>query len=284
VDRIGSGLQCESVRAKNEVDARGPSSPDMTHRNTVIPATTTSHEATDAGAGDRSSPRGRIDATAVLWMAMAVLGLGAFAVLTVAMLNHFATPLDQTLLADARAWQGYATLWRIISESANIPLIVIGVGLVLFLWFTRRRREAVLVAGVLIAVTAGSEAVKQLVARPRPSGTDPNIPGVVYSYPSGHVLEALTIFGMLAIRVVRSRAARIVAGLVVVAVLVEVVLVGIARVALSAHYPTDVLAGWFGGSGMLGVYGFFTHRRRPGDESPGDERNAASGGAIKRPA
>ena len=247
----------------------------MTPPSTAAPATADSDERPASTVDERSSSARRFDPTAAAWLLMAVLGLGAFAALTLALLNHFATPLDQTLLADAQGWQGYATLWRVISESANIPLIVIGIGMVLGLWFTHRRREAVLVAIVLIAVTAGSEGVKQLVARPRPEGTDPNIPGVVYSYPSGHVLEALTIFGILAIRVVRSRAARLLAGIVVVAVILEVFLVGIARMALSAHYPTDVLAGWFGGSGMLGVYGFFTHR------PPGSEPRTASGEAVR---
>jgi membrane-associated phospholipid phosphatase len=242
----------------------------MTTSTTTAGAPESPGEAHDLEARRGTTPPGPMDATAVAWLLLAVFGLAGFAALTVALLNHFATPLDATLLADARTWQGYATLWRIISESANIPLIVIGVGLVLYLWFTKRRREAVLVAVVLIGVTAGSEGVKQLVARPRPSGTDPNIPGVVYSFPSGHVLEALTIFGILAIRVVRSGAARILAAVVVIAVLVEVTLVGIARVALSAHYPTDVLAGWLGGSGMLGIYGFFTHRspRSQPDRAP----------------
>jgi undecaprenyl-diphosphatase len=161
-------------------------------------------------------------------------------------------------------------VWRVISETANIPLIVIGVGLVLWLWFTKRRREAVVVALVLIGVTAGSEAVKQLVARPRPSGTDPNIPGVVYSFPSGHVLEALTIFGILAIRLARSAVSRIVVVVAIVAVVIEVVLVGFARVALSAHYPSDVLAGWFGGAGMLGCYGLLTRRTSERDAGPAD--------------
>ena len=249
----------------------------MTGPHTVTDATIDPAPRPHEEARRGSTRSAGFDSTRAAWLALAVLGLGAFVALTIAMLDHFATPLDGTLLADARAWQGYRTLWVIISESANIPLIVIGVGMVLVLWFTHHRREAVVVAVVLIAVTAGSEAVKQLVARPRPSGTDPNIPGVVYSYPSGHVLEALTIFGMLAIRVARSRAARVVAGLVVVAVLVEVALVGVARVALSAHYPTDVLAGWFGGGGMLGVYGFFTHDR------PGHEAVAAGSDGATRP-
>jgi len=216
----------------------------------------------------------RLDATFVAWLVMAVLGLGAFAVITVLLLGHATWPPDQTILATVRPWVGDGTIWRVLSESANIPLIVIGVGMVIALFVTHHRREALLVALVLIAVTAGSEGVKQLVARPRPEGTDPNIPGVVYSYPSGHVLEALTIFGIIAIRIVRSRASRLVAAAVVLAVIVDAFLVGLSRVVLNAHYPSDAIASAIAGAGVLGVYGLLTHRHRSPEavaDEPEDE-------------
>ncbi len=212
-----------------------------------------------AGRGRAADTTGGLAPSIVAWLVMAVVGLGGFAAITVLLLNHWVPAFDMSLLDAARQWQSYAPLWEFISESANIPLIVIGVGLVLFLFFTKRRREAVLVAVILIAVTAGSEAVKQLVHRDRPSGTDPNIPGVVYSFPSGHVLEALTIFGMLAIRAFRSGLAEIIRVLIVVAVLIDAVLVGVARVALAAHWPSDTIASFIGAIGVLGVYGLLTH-------------------------
>jgi len=216
----------------------------------------TSEDPARARAGIRS--RG-VDGISIAWLVLAVLGLVAFAAITVEMLNHVVWPFDQSLLATVRPWVGDGTIWRVLSESANIPLIVIGVGIVLVLFFTHRRREAVLVALLLIAVTAGSEGVKQLVARPRPEGTDPNIPGVVYSYPSGHVLEALVIFGVIAIHVVRSHAPRILAAIVTLAVIVDVFLVGLSRVVLNAHWPSDALASLMAGAGVLGVYGLMTH-------------------------
>src|SRR5690349_1768020 len=69
----------------------------------------------------------RLDATFVAWLVMAVLGLGAFAVITVLLLGHATWPPDQTILATVRPWVGDGTIWRVLSESANIPLIVIGV-------------------------------------------------------------------------------------------------------------------------------------------------------------
>jgi undecaprenyl-diphosphatase len=200
-----------------------------------------------------------LDGISIAWLVLAVLGLVAFAAITVEMLNHVVWPFDQPILATVRPWVGDGTIWRVLSESANIPLIVIGVGMVLVLFFTHRRREAVLVALLLIAVTAGSEGIKQLVARPRPEGTDPNIPGVVYSFPSGHVLEALVIFGVIAIHVLRSHLSRVVAAIAVVAVIADAFLVGLSRVVLNAHWPSDAMASLVAGAGVLGIYGLLTH-------------------------
>jgi len=209
-----------------------------------------------AGRADRWNG---IDRISVAWLVLAILGLVAFAAITVEMLNHVVWPFDQSILATVRPWVGDGTFWRVLSESANIPLIVIGVGMVLVLFFTHRRREAVLVALLLIAVTAGSEGIKQLVARPRPEGTDPNIPGVVYSFPSGHVLEALVIFGVIAIHVLRSHLSRVVAAIAAVAVIVDAFLVGLSRVVLNAHWPSDAMASLIAGAGVLGIYGLLTH-------------------------
>src|SRR6476661_7977528 len=94
------------------------------------------------------------DTAVIGWLLMAIAGLGIFAATTVLLLNGWIPGFDQPLLDAAKQWQGLAPLWRVISESANIPLIVIGVGMVLVLFFTHHRREAVLVAVILIAITA----------------------------------------------------------------------------------------------------------------------------------
>ena len=195
------------------------------------------------------------------WLLALVGGALAFAGLTVAVANHVGVPGDAWLLDAIRGLGVAPIVWQALSESANIPLIVIGLGMVVWLFATRRRREAIVVLVLLAAITAGSEGVKQLVARPRPSGTDPAIPGVVYSFPSGHVLEALTILGIICVRVWRSRASGSLRVVLVVGVAIWVLLVGVARIGLNAHYPSDVLAGLLGGLAALGLYGLTTRPR-----------------------
>ena len=234
-----------------------------------------------AGAVDRSSDRGANARTLVI----ALLSLVAFVLLTLAVAGRIAMPFDPPILAFARTLDGLPDVWRGLSESANIPLVVIGLGMVLWLVATHRRREAFLVLIMLAAVTLGSEGIKELVARPRPSGTDPGVPGVVYSYPSGHVLEALTILGIITIRGWRS--SRPLAGRVAftVVVIVWVIFVGLARMALNAHYPSDVLGGALGGIAALSLYAWLTRPGAWADQTaahPREGTRANHGSSVSR--
>jgi undecaprenyl-diphosphatase len=197
-----------------------------------------------------------------VWLVIGLVALVGLVLLTLAIWAKVVFPFDQPWLAIAHAWPVNPDVWKVLSETANIPLIVIAVGYIAWLFHTKRRREALLVLLLFAAVTTGSEGLKQLTLRPRPeAGTAAGIPGVPYSYPSGHVLEALTILGSVAVRIWRSGFALVIRLAVPILVTIEVVLVAVARMALDAHYPTDVLAGILGGTGALGLYVWFT---RPG--------------------
>lgn len=222
---------------------------------------TMSANAKAATPDDRAADQAHSGQANAAWLFMAVAALIGFVLLTVAVASHAVFPFDQSLLTFARSFDGTPLIWQAVSETANIPLIVIGFGLIGWLVWKKHHREALLVFLMLAAVTAGSEGVKQLVGRPRPSGNGDGIPGVVYSYPSGHVLEVLTILGIVAVRTWRSSRPLLLRLVVPILVVFEALLVGFARMALNAHYPTDVLAGLLGGTAALGLYIWFT---RPG--------------------
>lgn len=204
------------------------------------------------------------------WLLLATVCYLLFIGLTIAVAQHVAFAIDQTWLATARGWTQLTSLWNLLSNAANYPLIVIGVGIVLWLFWKGERRDAILVIVVLAACTAGSEAVKQLVGRERPLGTDPNIPGVVYSYPSGHVLEAATIFGIITIMLWRSTWPTWTKVAVAVVSAIFVLAVGVARVAIAEHYPTDVIGGLLAGVGDLALFAVLSarHERRPAASEP----------------
>jgi undecaprenyl-diphosphatase len=198
---------------------------------------------------------------AVAWLAIAIVSLVGLALLTFALVSRVAIPGDRQLLDLATTWTGGALAWNVFSELGNIPMIPTGFALVIWLLFKKRRREAVLVVLLFAAATAGSEGLKALVARDRPLGSAPGIPGSVYSYPSGHALETLMILGMIALTLWRRQRAMWLKVGFAILVAVFVTLVCVSRVALDLHYPSDILGGLLFGFGILGLYAWWT---RPG--------------------
>jgi membrane-associated phospholipid phosphatase len=84
----------------------------------------------------------------------------------------------------------------------------------------------------------------------------------LHSFPSGHVVLTLSVYGILAwlwIRASRSWAERILAVVLLVAL---VSITGLARVRLGTHWPSDVIAGFVIGLAWLAVVLRAVHRSR----------------------
>ncbi|HEX8025929.1 MAG TPA: phosphatase PAP2 family protein [Candidatus Limnocylindrales bacterium] len=206
--------------------------------------------------------RARTISRSTLWLVLAILGLVGFGAMTVLVANHQTDALDKPLLAAAvQAGSGLDGLWNALSTFGNYPMIPIAIAFVLWLIWTKERREALVVIAILVVVSVATELVKGGVARERPLGSAPAILGLIYSFPSGHSLEDVMILGMVAVRLWRSGQPGWLKVGVALLVVVESILVGFARLALQVHYPSDILAGYFGGLAALGTYAWLT---RPG--------------------
>ncbi len=217
-----------------------------------------------------TSPPSRSDAQRVAraWLAIAIVSLVGFALLTVAIASHVVIPGDKQLLDLAVTWTPFTLAWNVFSELGNYPMVPTGFGLVVWLLFKKRGREALLVVILFAAATGGSELVKAIVARDRPLGSAPGIPGSVYSFPSGHALEDVMILGMIALTLWRRQRAMWLKLGFVILVVVFVAVVAISRVALDLHYPSDILGGVLAGLGILGLYAWWTRPGARADKPP----------------
>jgi undecaprenyl-diphosphatase len=217
----------------------------------------------------------RSDRNANAWLALALVGLAGLAILTVVVGSHVVIPFDQPLLDVASSWSALDPVWNLFTTLGNLPMIPIGLGFVVWLWWKGRHREAIVVFLLLIAATATTEGLKVLLARPRPevgAGGANIIPGTEFSYPSGHSLEDVMILGMIGLKVWRRVVSQLGRVLYVVLAVAFVVVVEISRVALSSHFPSDMLAGIFGGFAALGLYAWFSRRGGWADKPPEPER------------
>jgi membrane-associated phospholipid phosphatase len=129
-----------------------------------------------------------------------------------------------------------------------VPLTLVAV---LVLVLRRRVAHAVLMGAALVGGEALNMGLKAAFERPRPHFSDPLATAGGFSFPSGHAMVSLTVYGALAFVIatsVKSRRARV---LVFVSALGLVLAIGLSRVYLGVHYPSDVLAGYSAGLAWL---------------------------------
>jgi membrane-associated phospholipid phosphatase len=134
--------------------------------------------------------------------------------------------------------------WPIYPVAVIVPIVV--------LMAARHRSLALLVAAAAI-LRMSSPMLKAIVDRERPSAALVDVSNQLSSpaFPSGHVLSATLLFGVLVyaveIAVPHPTVKRWLQG----ALVCMIVLMGYARVELGEHWPTDVMGGWAVGAVML---------------------------------
>lgn len=121
------------------------------------------------------------------------------------------------------------------------------------------RRESLHVVTLLIAVGVVSPLLKHAYSRPRPPASVALQHETSFSFPSGHAMASICLFGFvayLATTYLDGWQRRGVVGLSVALIAT----IGFSRVYLGVHYPCDVLAGYLAGAPLL-AFTVLAHRR-----------------------
>jgi membrane-associated phospholipid phosphatase len=144
------------------------------------------------------------------------------------------------------------TAFSAVTTLGSTPVLALVAGTAAAYLVTRgRARDATLLPAVLVVAQLLTWMLKATFERPRPSFDDPVATAGWFSFPSGHALSSLVLYGALAyvfadrLRPPRAR----VAGLVAAGLLVAAI--GFSRLYLGVHYLTDVLAGYSAGLALL---------------------------------
>lgn len=153
-----------------------------------------------------------------------------------------------------RATDPFTDAFRVITTFGNfVTLLVVTVLAVAFLWRRGRRTDAMFVALAFLGAQVLSSGMKLGFRRERPFFPDPLATESTFSFPSGHSLVSLAVYGSIALLLaqhVRRPAWRILlfagTGLLVLAI-------GFSRLYLGVHFLSDVLAGFAAGAAWLAL-------------------------------
>ncbi len=174
-----------------------------------------------------------------------------------------------------------------VSRLGGRPVMVWLVAVATVLLLIRRRiRLAVYLVVTGVGALLLDPSMKALVGRLRPAVEVPVATAPGNSFPSGHALGSMIVYGALTLVFLPAVPARWRKVFITVGVLI-VVAVGVTRIALGVHYLSDVLAGWLLGLGWLSItaYAFRVWRREAGRPTPSlEEGLEPEAGAAIRPA
>ena len=213
--------------------------------------------------GGRSAARYRT--RAVLAAVAFALGAVPFAVLLLLVEDTW-TPLaaaDQGARDDldryALGHPGFVSLMRVLSDSGSaLAWLVVLVVVVGWLVWRRLWRLALFAAVTGAGSSLLNTVVKLVVHRARPVVEQPLVQEPGASFPSGHSQAAVTGYGILLL-VFLPVLAGVWRRAAVAAALLMVLGIGFSRVALAAHFVSDVIGGFIlGGAWLAGMTSLFS--------------------------
>ncbi len=189
----------------------------------------------------------------MLGLLVSLAASGVFAVLWDQVSDHgrHVTTFDSTILQWMHAHQEPALLpiARTLAFMGSPPTIVgIAVaGVVVGLIWRKVRGAAWTLPIAVVGAGLIIQGIKLEFHRPRPTLFQPLLHESGYSFPSGHSLIAIVVYGLLgyfATHVLKGYGKR---SLVIAVTVLIVVAIGVSRPYVQVHYPSDVLAGWTAG-------------------------------------
>lgn len=202
---------------------------------------------------------------AVFWLALccaAAFGLIAWLVQAENTAGFDSAVIGFVQSAESPGLTGAAKFLAVLGSSKGaIPLSLAAMAL-LFVVF-KHRLELLLFLWVGVGSNLINVMLKERFVRERP-----NIHRIVeeigYSFPSGHSMAAVSLYGVLAFllwRHIPTAAGRTV---LIIAAAFMILVMGWSRIYLGVHYPSDVIAGYAASAAWLTLsIGLFERFRRP---------------------
>ena len=175
---------------------------------------------------------------------IAILCLICFILITILVVTNHTTSFDQQIYEFVIQFRNSNRDWfftHFTHIGDTIPIIIISITI---LFLLKNKKDKMLFFSSL-AFTAGSnKLLKHVIKRARPPLERRLITQKGYSYPSGHSMVSICIYGILLYLVItRIKNKGLKVGLSIL-LTIMILLIGISRIYVGVHYPSDVIGGF----------------------------------------
>lgn len=139
-------------------------------------------------------------------------------------------------------------------------LIILSVMILFFLYkVLKHRLELILFSAVMVGSPLLNLMVKLFFQRARPD-LHRLIEIGGYSFPSGHAMNAFSLYGILTFLLWRHTTAKWARILLILFSMMMILSIGISRIYLGVHYPSDIIAGYLAGGFWIAISIWFFQR------------------------
>ena len=154
-------------------------------------------------------------------------------------------PIDTTILEAVRQLESTVMNWIMVGVTRlGDPFLTVPAVFVIFtlLWVRKHRQEAKFFALNCFGGAVLSTCLKVFFGKTRPALWDSPIVETTFSYPSGHALGSVVLYGFLAY-LLRRRLPQY-QGWIYGGAIALCLVIGFSRLYLGVHWPTDLLGGY----------------------------------------
>ena len=185
-----------------------------------------------------------------------VISLLAFSFMAFFVSANKVVQFDSTIITFVQGFENSALtavmkFFTFIGDTNSV--IVLSILVIIFLYVVLKHRvELILFIVAIIGSAVLNQLLKYSFQRARPE-LHRLIEIDSYSFPSGHAMNAFTVYTIISFllwRHIPSRAGRIL--LIIISALM-IFTIGISRIYLGVHYPSDIIAGYFASACWLGM-------------------------------
>ncbi|MGB3403245.1 MAG: phosphatase PAP2 family protein [Microcoleaceae cyanobacterium] len=185
---------------------------------------------------------------------IAILATLGFLLLSQQVLNQHTTEFDTTILQYFLSIQNQIlTQFFIVISFLGKPSLLLLINLMfsIFIWLKKQKFIAIIFLIIGNGAAGFNLFLKSSLARDRPELWDRIIEVKYLSFPSGHAMGSIVIYGLIGYYLMNQfKPWR---WLILTLTSILILLIGLSRLYLGVHWPTDVIAGYIMGSIWLTI-------------------------------